>query len=141
MEIEIPSSVGQVSSSVPSQAVGFLSRKGEDYEAYVVADLDGERTAEKDKKKSKGKGKRTKDDVEDEDRPAEDAGHGGREMRSLVPLLPKHSAGNKLFVGKQLFVCRLESSPVLSPYSYRRADLAPFTRDSPPQPPARSHSP
>lgn len=100
MEIKLPSSIGQASSSVPSRAVGHYERKGSEYDAFIVADLEAERAAEKKKSKDKGKGKRTKDQVDEEDAPKDDPGHGGQEIRSLVPLLPKHSAGNKLFVGE-----------------------------------------
>lgn len=101
MSITIPNDVGKASSSLPSHAVGFLSRKGSEFDAFVVADLEAERAALKKKAKdAKGKGKRTKEEADDEDGPAEDTNHGGHEIRSLVPLLPKHSHANKLFVGK-----------------------------------------
>lgn len=102
MSITIPDSVGKASTSVPSHPVGTFARKGNEYDAFVAADLEAERAVDRKnaKGKSKGKGKRTQEQVEEEDAVKEDNNHGGREIRSLVPLLPKHSAGNKLFVGQ-----------------------------------------
>lgn len=104
MQLAIPSDHGKRSSAtVPSHPIGTFSRKGADYDAFVVADLAGER-AVRDKERRKGKGKRDQDEVEAEEAGTKrDAVHGGQELRSLVPLLPKHASGNKLFVGESLF--------------------------------------
>ncbi|KAI5477820.1 hypothetical protein MNV49_005904 [Pseudohyphozyma bogoriensis] len=82
LTIKLPSKLTPENSTLP---VGSLASKAGDFDIFVAAE-------------PVKSGKRKRDDGERDEKPDVTIGvKGGEEMRALVPMLPKKSAGGKLF--------------------------------------------